>query len=349
MRHVIICLLLALVLLQPCSATGLEEALPPESRALLEGYSEESADLSGGLERIWAALGETAAGLLPDSLRLVGTLLLIVLLCALVDSIGLGGGGVLQLVGVLAIVGVCTDGLRGAFVLGEQTLTQLQGFSTTLLAALAASMASTGGVTAGTALYAGSAFFLSLLLRLVSELLLPLVYGYLTAMAASVALGNETLRRVGELLKWFVSTCLKLLATAFIAYLSISGVVSGSADSSAVKAVKLAVSTAVPVVGSIIADASETVLVTAGLVKNAVGVFGMLGALAICAVPFARIGLRYLALKLAAALAGVVDTRQLGKLLDALSSAMGMVLAMTAVALLLMVFSCVCALRMVNP
>ena len=101
-------------------------------------------------------------------------------------------------------------------------------------------------------------------------------------------------------------------------------------------------------VGSIISDASETVLVSAGLVKNAVGVFGMLGVLSICAVPFVRIGLRYLALKLAAALSGVVDTLGLSKLLDILSGAMGMVLAMTAVALLIMVFSCVCALRLVG-
>lgn len=349
MRQIGVTLFLLLLLLYPCAAAELNQALPEQSRSLLEGIDENEADLEQGLERIWEAIRETVSERLPESMHLMGTLLLIVLLCALLDGIGLGAGRILPLTGVLAIVGSCTEGISGIFALGEQTLNQLHSFSTALLAALAAALASSGGVHAGTALYAGTAFFLNLLLQLITNLLLPLVYGYLTAAAAAAALRNETLQRVGELLKWFVSICLKLLTTAFVAYLSITGIVSGNADSSAVKAMKLAVSAAVPVVGSIISDASETVLVTAGLVKNAVGIFGMLGVMAIGAVPFARIGLRYLVLKCTAALAGVVDRLALTKLLDALSSAMGMVLAMTAIALLMMLFSCVCALRMVNP
>ena len=90
-------------------------------------------------------------------------------------------------------------------------------------------------------------------------------------------------------------------------------------------------------------------LVSAGLLKNAVGVFGLLGLLAICVVPFTRIGLQYLSLKLASALSAVVDTNGLVKLIDALASAMGMVLAMTAVALLLTTFCCISAMRLVNP
>jgi len=345
----LLCLLLLTVLAMPCAATELTDALPPESRELLAGVDERSPDLSEGWSRLQSAAAEAIAERVPASLRLLGLLLSIVLLCALVHSVGSGKESFLRVAGVLAVMAVCAEAFTGVFALTEQTLTELQGFSTALLAALAASMAAAGGVGAGTALYAGSVFFLNLLLRLISELLLPLVYGCLAASAAGIAMGSDTLKRVGELLKWVVTTVLKLVATVFVAYLTISGVVSGSADSSAVKAVKLAVSTAVPVVGSIISDASETVLVSAGLVKNAVGVFGMLGAFAVCAVPFVRIGLRYLALKLAAALSGVVDTLGLSKLLDALSGAMGMALGMTAVALLLTLFSCLCALRMVSP
>ena len=349
MRRFAMILLLVLLFTVPGAAEELSDALPDESRDLLEGVDEHGADLSRGLERIWNAVQEAVLDRMPDSLRMVGLLLAVTLLCSLIGSVGIGRGDLLRVVGVLAIMAFCADGFSGAFSLGRETLTELHGFSTALLAALASAMAAGGGVAAGAALYAGSVFFLGLLLRLISELLLPLVYGYLAAGAAGVAMGNETLRRVADLLKWFVSTCLKLISTVFVAYLTITGVISGSADGSAIKAMKLAVSTAVPVVGSIISDASETVLVSAGLAKNAVGVFGMLGAIAICTVPFVRIGLRYLALKLAAALSGVVDTLGLSKLLDILSGAMGMVLAMAAVALLLTVFSCICALRMVQP
>ena len=173
----------------------LSDALPSSAQQVLSGYNESSADLSGGLARIWETVCETLTAHVPESLRLAGTLLLIVLLIALVHSVGFGSGTLLRMTGVVAIVGLCTDALTGSFALGAETLTELHSFSGALLAALAAAMASTGGVTSGTALYAGSAFFLNLLLRLVTDLLLPLVYAYLSAAAAGAALGNDTLKR----------------------------------------------------------------------------------------------------------------------------------------------------------
>lgn len=360
MKRLLAMLLLLRVLCPACAAaeilpeqaemaqTGqLEQSLPDEAAALLPGVTEtEAGSFSDGLERIGQAGLAALRRHLPQSMRTVGLLLGIVLLCSLVCTAGTGGAQVLRLAGALAIAAACTAGLKSVFAVGQETLEQLQVFSAALLASLSASVAATGAVTTAAALHAGAAFFLNLLLRLATSLLLPLVYGFVAAGTAAAALGNETLTRVAALLKWFVTLCLKGIATAFVTYLTLSSVVSGSADGTAVKAVKLAVSTAVPVVGSIISDAAETVLVSAGLLKNAVGVFGLLGAFAICAVPFARIGLQYLGLKLAAALAAVVDSLGLTRLLDFMAAAMGMMLAMVSVALLLAVFSCVCALRL---
>lgn len=64
-----------------------------------------------------------------------------------------------------------------------------------------------------------------------------------------------------------------------------------------VKAAKFTMSSLVPVVGGILSDAAETVLAGAGILKNAVGVFGMLAVLAMCVVPFLQLGIHYLAYK----------------------------------------------------
>ena len=55
-----------------------------------------------------------------------------------------------------------------------------------------------------------------------------------------------------------------LLLLAFVGYLTASGAIAGSVDAAAVKTAKLAISRAIPVVGGILADASETVLAGAG-------------------------------------------------------------------------------------
>ncbi len=62
----------------------------------------------------------------------------------------------------------------------------------------------------------------------------------------------------------------------FTGYLTLSGAVSTSADALTVQATRSAVG-AMPVVGRILSDAAGSVLAGAGVVKNAIGVFGLLG------------------------------------------------------------------------
>lgn len=104
------------------------------------------------------------------------------------------------------------------------------------------------------------------------------------------------------------------------------------------------VTDAVPVVGSILSDATGTVLAGAGMLKSAVGVFGLLAVLAICLTPFVTMAVQYLLYKLAAFLAGTVTEEPLAELIDALGSAFGLMLGMTgscALALLISIISSV--------
>ena len=112
------------------------------------------------------------------------------------------------------------------------------------------------------------------------------------------------------------------------------------------KVAKTAISGVVPVVGGIIAEASETVLLGAGMLRNTIGIFGMLAILAACAYPFLQLGIQSLLYKLTAFLAGTLGTPGLCKLVDGLGGAFGLVLGMTggcALLLLISVYSSVAA------
>lgn len=131
----------------------------------------------------------------------------------------------------------------------------------------------------------------------------------------------------------------------FTGYLAITGIISGTGDAVAIKAAKLALSGMVPVVGSIMSDASETVLASAMLVRNCAGTFGLLAVLAVCLGPFLKIAGSYLMMKLTAAVCVAVGTPPLIKQIDALSKAMGYLLAMTGVYGLMTLISCVCSMQ----
>ena len=153
------------------------------------------------------------------------------------------------------------------------------------------------------------------------------------------------MKKLRDLLKGVMTWMMKILLYVFTGYVSITGVVSGTADQSAVKAAKLTISGAVPVVGNILSDASEAVLVSAGLVKSTVGIGGMLAVIAITIVPFIQIGLQYLLLKLTAAVCGLISHKSVSDLVEDFSGAMGLLLGMTGAVCMMFLISLVCFLK----
>ena len=141
-----------------------------------------------------------------------------------------------------------------------------------------------------------------------------------------------------------VTWALTALMLAFTGFLSVTGAATSAADALATQLTRSAISAAVPVVGSIISDATGAVLAGAGMLKGAIGVFGLLAVLAICLTPFLTMAVQYLLYKLAAFLAGTIAQEPLAELIAALGSAFGLLLGMTgscALSLLISIISSV--------
>ena len=110
----------------------------------------------------------------------------------------------------------------------------------------------------------------------------------------------------------------------------------------------MAISRAIPVVGGILADASETVLAGAGVLKGTVGVVGLLVVLTICLTPFLHLAMQYLVYKGTAALCATVAGSKLCGLIDAIGGAFGLVLGMTGASALILLISLVSAISVVT-
>ena len=193
-----------------------------------------------------------------------------------------------------------------------------------------------------------AALFSGLLVDLIDRLLVPLVYGYIAASVAYAAVGNEGLKRLAALIKWLATTILTIVLLVFVGYLTVSGIIAGSADAATVKAAKFAISGAVPVVGGILADASESILAAAGVLRSTVGVFGMVVVLAICLLPFLQLAIHYLIYKLTAALSATVGGGRVCGLIDSISGAFGLILGMTGACALLLLVALVSSITVVT-
>ncbi len=346
MKKFILLLILLALLAVPVSAMEFTAPEVPESA---EEYMPPQPDSFG--EGLWYIIKKAIAALQPSMAEAAGIclgLISISLLVGLTQSLTGGAKQVAVLVGTVSIGLLLMRSASAMINLGTQTVTELSEYGKLLLPVMTAALAAQGGVTSSTALYAGTALFDSVLTGIISKLLVPLVYVYLCLSIASSALGEELLKKLRDFVCWVISWSLKILLYVFTGYIGITGVVSGTADASAVKAAKLAISGAVPVVGGILSDASEAILVSAGVMKSAAGVYGLLAIIAVGVGPFLKVGIQYLLLKITAAISDVTGSKATTGLVQDFSKAMGLVLAMIGTVCLLLLISTVCFMKGVS-
>ena len=334
-----------------------EDALSPDAQALLEQLDEDTAD-SGTLSKGVAKLGDNACRLLAaefrSSLRVMVVLLGAVLLYGVAEGSFQAAehplmANFVPLSFVLVITLTAAGDVQTMMGAGTETMEQLDVLSTALLPSLAAAVAASGGIVSAGVRQVATVFFANLLMTLIHSVLLPLVYFYVAASAADAMLPGNPLKRIAAGIKKVVTWALTGALVLFTGYLTISGAAATSADALTLQVTRTVISTAVPVVGGIISQASGSVLSGAGLLKNSIGIFGMLAVLATCLTPFLRLAVQYLLYKITAFLAGTAGNGTLVELIDALGSAFGLMLGMVGSCALLLLISITSSVSVVIP
>ena len=298
-------------------------------------------------EAVLEILGDAVAHFQPDLREAAGACLAVLAAVAALSMLSMLPGkkiGV-QLAGAVLVATILLEPAHALIALGADTVQELSEYEKLLLPVLTAAMAAQGGVGTSAALYAGTAACNAVLSDLTARWLAPMIYMYLALAVAHGAVGEEMLKKLRDFIRSAAVWGLKTMLYVYTGYITITGVVSGATDASLLQAAKLTISGAVPVVGGILSDASEAVLVSAAAVKNAAGIYGLLAILSLWIGPFLRIGAHYLMVKAVGAVSGVFGVNGASSVIDAFASAMGLLLAMTGAVCLMLIISTICFLR----
>ena len=343
MRRIAILVLLLFALTVPVSALDL--AAPEVPDAAAKYMPDDPQNLREGLLAVFREL----IGQLRPDLRQATQVCVGAVAAAMVTSILQTFPGKLEktmdLAGTAAVAMLLLNASGALIRLGSETIREISEYGKLLLPVLTAALAAQGGVTTSTALYAGTAMFDSILSGLIGNVLMPMVYLFLALAIGNSALGEDSLKKLRDLVKSFMTWCLKTTLYVYTGFLTLTGVVSGPTDAMALKAAKLTISGMVPVVGGILSDASEAVLVGAGTVKNAVGLYGLFAVLAMWLGPFAKIGAHYLMLKLTGTVCDTFGSKRISSLIQDFGTAMGMLLGMTGAVCLMLLISMICFMK----
>ena len=351
MKHMITAALIVLICVTPARGMAVEGLDELYQQAEEYGVTPED-DLELGLGKLAARVPEVLEELFTAGLRTALKVLAVVLMCALGNGTGSAGQSntlaSIRLAGALSITALTMTDVSAMIGLGWDTVGRMNIFSGVLLPVMAVLSAVSGSVSASAVRQSATVLFSKGLMSMMEHMLIPMVYAYVCVSCARAAAGNPGLDKLAKGIKSLVTGILSVLLLVFVGYLTASGAIAGSADLSRVKAARMAISRAIPVVGSILADASETVLAGAGVLRGTVGATGLLVVLAICLTPFLRLGVQYLLYKGTAALCATIAQPELARLVDAIGSAFGLVLGMTGAAALILMVSVVSAILAVT-
>lgn len=343
MRRLLICLSIVILIAVPVSAMEFTAPQIPESAEVSMPNEIESFG-----EGLWQIIQNTLYKVKPGIADASGICLSLISVCLLTGLLGDIAGSSKSSINFIctAAVGVILlKPVDSLIRLGSETIQQVTQYGRLLLPVMTAALAAQGAVTKSGALYTATALFDAILSSAICDLLIPLVYILLCVSIVCCLTTQSLLNELRKFLKWLPVWALKTILYVFTGYIGITGVVAGATDASMLKATKLTISGMVPVVGNILSDASEAVLVSAGLMKNAVGIYGMLAVIALWIGPFVELGVQYLMLRITAGICGMFAPKQTTELISDFSAAMGLVLAMTGAVCLIFLISTICYLK----
>ncbi len=346
MRKWLIILILMFVVAVPAQAADYTAPEPPEDVQQLLPY--ESMSFGEGLWHVITSGFSAVYPNLSQCVRLCFSVTAIVLLLTLLQGFPGSAAYAVELSGCIAIACILLMPADTLVKEAAETIQDLALYGKLLLPVMTASLAAQGGAGTAAALYAGTAAFNAVLGTLVSNILVPMVYIFLALSVVNAAAQADILEKARHLIMGFAAKGLRTVLYVFTGYLTVTGVIGGATDQMTVRAAKLTIAGMVPVVGNIMADASEAILLSAGMVKGTVGVYGLWSALAIGIGPFLNIGLQYLALKATTAICSMFGNKKCCGLIGDFAAVMGLLLAMTGTMCLLLLISTVCFMKGFN-
>ena len=296
-------------------------------------------DNSSILKKILSLFGQEFV----DSIKAVGSILVIIVIHSILKAISesLENESISKLiyyVQYILIVTIIMSSFSGIVKLVQDTTNNLVGFMNLLVPLLIALMLYTGSIATSGVLEPIILFMINFIGNIIQTIIIPGVLIFAGLVVISKISNNF---QIGKLSKFFQSSIiwfLGIVLTIFVGVVSLEGTLSSSVDGITAKTTKAVVSTAIPVVGKILGDAVDTVLGCGIILKNAVGLIGVIVVIAICIAPILKLAILTITYKLLAGICEPIADKNIVSLIEQVGDIFKIFLAiLTTISVLLII------------
>ena len=269
------------------------------------------------LKKVLSLLG----GQLVNALSVLGSVLAIVIIHSILKSVSesLKNDTISKLiyyVQYILIVTIIMMNFSDIVQVVKDTCNNLVGFMNILIPLLISLMIYTGSITTSGILEPIILFLINFIGNIIQTIIIPIVLIFTSLIVISKISDNVQIDKLSKFLKSGVVWFFGIILTVFVGVISLEGTLSSSVDGITAKTTKAVVSSAVPVVGKILGDAVDTVLGCGIILKNAVGLIGVIVVIGICIIPILKLGILTIAYKLMSAICEPIADKNITSLLD---------------------------------
>jgi len=211
------------------------------------------------------------------------------------------------------------DNFLDIIKLVKETSQNLVGFINILMPLLMTLMVYTGSIVTSNLIQPIILFLINFIGNMIESVLIPLVLVMAVLSIISKISDRVQLSKISSFFRTSILWFLGIVLTLFVGIVSLEGTLSSSIDGITTKTAKAAVSSLIPVVGKVLGDAVDTVLGCGVILKNAIGIVGVVVIIGICIVPIIKIGILSVIYSLANVAIEPIGDTKIVKLLEEMS------------------------------
>ncbi|MHB8157553.1 MAG: stage III sporulation protein AE [Desulfocucumaceae bacterium] len=275
---------------------------------------------------------------------LLGKLVILAIICAVLQNLTTAfdrgsTGQLTYMVSYLVIVALAIGSFTLAVDAGREAVDRMVVFMQAILPVILTLLVAVGGFTSA-AIYQPVVFVsIAMIATIIRNVVLPLILISAILVLVSNLSSKFRVSNLAGLIRAVAMGILGIMSTVFLGVLSIQGVAGAVGDSVVLRTAKFATDAFLPVVGGMFSDALEAIVSSSLLIKNAVGIAGVVVILSIMLMPLVKILCIALIYKLAGAIIQPVDDGQVVSCLNDLGNSLLAIFAAVATAGLLFFFT----------
>ena len=216
----------------------------------------------------------------------------------------------------ILIVTIVMNNFYDIFKNITDTIKNLTGFANILVPLLVTLMTFTGSITTSNIIQPILLFIIQFIGKAIQDLIMPFVSIIVAISIVSKLSEKIQIEKISKFMKSTVVWFIGIILTAFVGVLSLEGTLTASIDGITAKTAKAAVSNLIPVVGKILGDGVDTVLGCGVILKNAVGIVGVIIVIGICAIPIIKLATFGIMYNILSAVAEPIADNKIVKLLE---------------------------------